>query len=332
MTRIVLALGLIASLIACVECFGQSAEKPCPVSPTQSVSQRGVSLDERQALVALYESTDGKHWKYHDCWLGPRGTECNWYGVTCDFKDPAAVIRLSLYENNLVGSVPKEIGRLTGLTWLDVSDNHLNGPLPDTMSQLTKLEGLTMLGNRFSGRLPDALMQCWLSGSLWLVAETSLLTDLSEIDFETNPSNALCGRRRIVLRADGNAVVYTVRCRNATPGDLRTFCEVKQGQVDWRDFAHLALLLEKNGFYALQAEYNRDITHGTFESTRVNRSGKAYEIINYADGGPFELWAIERAIEGVGLSTYWEKTKTERACPRWRDEKATDQARLPTAH
>jgi Leucine Rich Repeat (LRR) protein len=324
-TRIVLALGLIASLIACVECFGRSAEKPSPVSPTQPSSQRGVSLDERQALVALYESTDGNHWKYHDGWLGPRGTECNWYGITCDesFKDPAAVIGLRLDENNLVGSVPNEIGRLTGLRWLDVSDNHLNGPLPDTMSQLTKLEDLTMLGNRFSGRLPDALMQRWLSGSLWLVAETSLLTDLSEVDFETSPSSLLCGRRRIVLRADGSAVVYTERCRNATADDRRTSCEVKQGQVDWRDFAHLGLLLEKNGFYTLQTEYNRNITEGTFESTRVSRGGKVYEIVNYADGGPFQLWAVERAIEGVGLSTYWEKTKTEPECPRWGDANKT---------
>ena len=64
-------------------------------------------------------------------------------------------------------------------------------------------------------------------------------------------------------------------------------------------FAKLARLLERNGFYDLQPRYDRAITHGGFETTRVTRDGKRYEVSNYADAGPFELWVIQRSVESV---------------------------------
>jgi hypothetical protein len=38
---------------------------------------------------------------------------------------------------------------------------------------------------------------------------------------------------------------------------------------------------------------------------------------NYAGGGPFELWVIQTAIEGVASSIEWEKTTTQPGCPKW---------------
>ncbi|HEV2688337.1 MAG TPA: hypothetical protein VGV35_07275, partial [Bryobacteraceae bacterium] len=57
------------------------------------------------------------------------------------------------------------------------------------------------------------------------------------------------------------------------------------------------------------------MTHGTFETTRVTRDGKRYEVSNYADAGPFELWVIQRAIESVALGDYWEVTTKTNVCP-----------------
>ena len=323
MARVILAFCLIVSLVVCVECFGQSIEETRSVSSTQPASH-AIPLQERQALVTLYQSTDGGHWKNHDGWLGPVGTECTWHGVECipDSDGFQTVIGIELDENNLVGSMPTNIGQLAHLRWLNISRNQLKGSLPDAVGELTQLEDFMVFGNQLSGGIPDPLIHRWLSGSLWIHAEASLLTDVSEIDFESNPSMLLCGRRRIVLRSDGDVMFSTVRCRNATPNDRRTFCEVKQGHINSGGFATLSWMLTKNGFYSLQAEYSRNISEGTFESTRVSRAGKAYEVVNYADGGPFELWTIERAIEGVALSTEWKKTRTEGKCSRWRDEKA----------
>ena len=38
---------------------------------------------ERDALVALYNSTDDANWTDNTGWLGAVGTECSWFGVSC---------------------------------------------------------------------------------------------------------------------------------------------------------------------------------------------------------------------------------------------------------
>jgi len=94
-----------------------------------------------------------------------------------------------------------------------------------------------------------------------------------------------------------------------------TFCEVKQGGIQPDTFAHLARLLDKNGFYSLQSHYTRDITDSVFETTRVTKDGKRYEVEDYAGAGPFELWTIETAIQGVSSGIEWEKITTQPTCP-----------------
>ena len=79
----------------------------------------------------------------------------------------------------------------------------------------------------------------------------------------------------------------------------------------------LAWTLERNGYFTLQAEYKRNITDSAFGSTRVTRNGKKYEVVEYAGGGPLELWMIQLAIEGVSSTMEWSKAETLPECPRW---------------
>jgi len=267
----------------------------------QNLLARNAALptDERQVLESLYNATDGEHWKHRVGWLGPPGTECNWHGVVCQQNgdEQMRVSGLELYENNL------------------------NGRIPDELTSLSHLESLVVSGNHLAGRLPDVIIQRWLAGSLWISAEAPLLTDVSAIDFESYPSALLCGQRRILLHADTSAISYVNQCRNATPADRTTYCEVKEGKIWWEEFARLAWLLEKDGFFALKPNYERNVTHGTFVSTRVIRFGQFHEVVDYAGGGPLSLWAIHRSIEGVGSSANWEKTRMQPTCPRWTQSK-----------
>lgn len=235
------------ALVVCAHSFAQSPEKPMP----SDLSRRTIPAQERQALIALYEATDGNNWKDHEGWLGSVGTECDWHGIICGTEVPPL-----------------------GVTDIELSQNNLSGTIPNAVTNLTRLDSLFIFGNHLSGKIPDALIQKWLSGSLWLNVEASMLTDVSEVDFESSASALLCARQRIVLHSDGAAMLFTERCRSNRLKDRRTFCEVKQGQILWHSFAALAWLLEKNGFFALQPNYSFNVTDSTFNSTRVIRSGR----------------------------------------------------------
>ena len=76
---------------------------------------------ERDALVALYNSTDGANWTDNTGWLGEAGTECSWFGVTCS---SGSVTGIDLFSNCLSGSIPKEIWVLTKITSLNLGYNY----------------------------------------------------------------------------------------------------------------------------------------------------------------------------------------------------------------
>ncbi len=117
-----------------------------------------ISTSERDALIALYDSTGGQyHWYYPYLWLGPEGTECTWEGVSCNAAE-TTVVELYLRDNNLTGSLPPEIGDLTGLVTLDLAENWLlEGPIPDEIGNLTNLEILDMGSTSLSGTLPSGI-------------------------------------------------------------------------------------------------------------------------------------------------------------------------------
>ena len=126
----------------------------------------------------------------------------------------------------------------------------------------------------------------------------------------------LCGFHRVELDADGPAIRFETRCRNSTPDDRATYCEVKEGKSSGSGFATLAWVLEKNGFFHLNAEYSATWTDAAFATTRATRNGKQYSVQEYAFGAPFEFSVIRLAIEGFASSIVrWEKTSTRPECP-----------------
>jgi Leucine-rich repeat (LRR) protein len=116
----------------------------------------GFPTAERNALIALYNSTNGASWLNKPNWLGPAGTECTWYGVTCN-AGSTAVVQLQLPFNQLNGPLPAELGSLTSLRYLYLHENQLTGAIPAELGSLASLQELVLSGNQLSGSLPAAL-------------------------------------------------------------------------------------------------------------------------------------------------------------------------------
>jgi hypothetical protein len=135
-----------------------------------------IPTEECQALIALYESTDGANWDNNDGW-NDTSTPCNddddggWYGVTCVSEQ---VTRLYLYSNELNGEIPPELGDLSGLERLLLFDNALSGVIPPELGDLSQLEYLWLQNSGLCGNIPDTLM------------ETAIPSDIGYLKLDSN--------------------------------------------------------------------------------------------------------------------------------------------------
>ena len=116
------------------------------------------SEDDRDALVALYEATDGTNWNNSRYWLSDEWIAL-WYGVHIPLGSDR-VASLSLSENNLTGQIPgTALTQLTKLVGLHLSRNNLTGPIPAELGQLDNLRGLALDDNDLTGPIPAELGQ-----------------------------------------------------------------------------------------------------------------------------------------------------------------------------
>lgn len=120
-----------------------------------------IPASERTVLQNLYAYTDGTEWANQDGWNGPPGTECNWYGITCDTAG-ATVTGIDLSGNGLYGSLPPLAG-LTNLETFDIHQtamsgigpyNFLYGSIPP-LNGLKNLTSFVVNNTFFSGSIPS---------------------------------------------------------------------------------------------------------------------------------------------------------------------------------
>ena len=83
-------------------------------------------------------------------------TIADWDGVTTG-GTPARVTKVEVDDEDLTGTVPVEVGSLTGLTHLDLSDNSLTGDIPAELGLLSNLVSVKLSGNSLTGCIPIGL-------------------------------------------------------------------------------------------------------------------------------------------------------------------------------
>ena len=144
--------------------------------PAQDFSATLTQSPQRQALVALYNSTNGDSWTAKTGWkdgdlypdgFAMPGTENTWFGLTVE-SGTQNVTGINLTGNNLVGTIPAEIGALTALQNLYLDNGQLTGSIPAEIGSLTRLYHLGLSNNQLSGSIPAALGNLSNLGYLYL--------------------------------------------------------------------------------------------------------------------------------------------------------------------
>ncbi|HEX6051447.1 MAG TPA: hypothetical protein VFZ21_19345 [Gemmatimonadaceae bacterium] len=179
------ALALVSALIlaACSDDSPPTAPARIPpaatlaINPAVACTGATVPVIECQALVALYNNTNGPAWTDAEGW----GTTnpCRWQGVQCTEDDHGFVSdldlqgkglsgplppelgnldhvgRIILHGNPLTGAIPPELGGLASVRAIRLSFSQLTAPLPVELTNIPTLEILEIWGGTYEGTIPS---------------------------------------------------------------------------------------------------------------------------------------------------------------------------------
>ena len=81
-------------------------------TPLQPGTDDDAQIIQQYILAVFYYATNGDGWTNKEGWL-EESNECDWYRVACN--DSNMVTNLYPTGNNLVGSIPREVGSLDSL-------------------------------------------------------------------------------------------------------------------------------------------------------------------------------------------------------------------------
>jgi hypothetical protein len=120
---------------------------------------------------------------------------------------------------------------------------------------------------------------------------------VSEIALERTACYGVCPGYLLVLQQDGAATLI---------GDRNTCPAGRYRGIVWpAQFDALALLVDRLGYFDLEAQYTTGISDTSTVFTSVVRNGQRKVIRHYARAGPPELAAFEVAVDAVREQIVW---------------------------
>lgn len=137
--------------------YSTSLISPPLHAATCPVANPSIPVAHCEALVELYESTNGPNWNTDSnegAW-NSQTDPCEWEGISCASGNSASqVVSIELVEKGLNGPVPGSIGNLTDLQFLDLSFNDLTGSIPAEIGNFSNLLNLDLAENELTGSIP----------------------------------------------------------------------------------------------------------------------------------------------------------------------------------
>ena len=261
------------------------------------------------ALRELYLALDGPNWNDNDTWLN--GPISSWTGVVLEAQEMSVegqtfkalrVVKLSLSEMGLMGSLPDDIGALTALKTLDMSSNDIQGTIPAGFANLVNLEIAYLDDNEL-----DDLNFAALAATAIIISIQELSVENNQLTFQdllpltffdidyTYAPQQLLSENTFVLLDEGDALALTTR-DEAAEGNSYQWLKDDTALEEATDdtLANDFLAVEDQGTYRLQVT-NPGLPDLTLES------GDFFVIVN--DNGvladdSLALVALYQALDG----------------------------------
>jgi len=182
-----------------------------------------LETSECEALVDLYESTNGDNWGVSqdgdpsNDWLRS-GDPNTWQGVTAA---DGHVTSLDLFGQGLVGPLPASIGDLAEIQELLLAFNALSGAIPPEIGQLSKAQTIWLGNNAFDGSIPNTLGGLDTIRELYL-PECQLSGEIPTVADDGTPIWPQLGDTLT------NLYLYNNQLEGAIPADLGSLSQVKE--------------------------------------------------------------------------------------------------------
>lgn len=127
---------------------------------------------QRWIMAVLFYALGGANWENNQGWLS-NDALCSWFSTSEEpvCNEQGMLERLELEDNGLQGSLPFEIGLFSdSIVILNLSQNQLSGTIPDSIRRLSSLASLHLESNFLTGTITpsvcegqmDALDSAWV--------------------------------------------------------------------------------------------------------------------------------------------------------------------------
>ncbi|MGJ8663100.1 MAG: hypothetical protein ACSHWU_05580 [Marinicella sp.] len=261
---------------------------------------------EREALVLLYQQTDGENWTDNSNWLQDDPCDNSWFGIFCvdgeitfielidnnltgnipaEIGNFGQLKELSFNTNNLQGSIPNEIGNLTTLTRLSFGVNNLTGEIPESISNLTSLFGLYLQSNQLTGHIPESIGN---------------LTNLRSLYFY---SNQLSGQlpesignltELIVLAINQNKLSGDIPASITNLQELVFFLfeynALRSPSAEVSSFLFISSCFDEGFFISCEMD-SQTLPPANFQVSETGqKTTLSWDAINYQQNGGYQVW------------------------------------------
>lgn len=176
-----------------------------------------------EVLEAFFHATGGAGWAENRNWLTDLPS-WEWKGIGIDHR--GRVTHLDASGNNLTGTIPPELGKLSELKVLDLKGNKLTGAIPPELASLSNLTSMDLSQNDLTGSIPPELSSL-LNLTFLTVGDNNLsgevpnslaeLTQLEGFEFLGNPG--VCASTELLDRLRENGYASGPACEALASAD-----------------------------------------------------------------------------------------------------------------